>query len=180
MATTAEAVVTFWLDAGREKWFAKDDAFDAACREGFGLAWEQAARGEFDHWAATPAGALGLVILLDQIPRNVFRGDPRTWAADAKALAVAEDALHRDFDREVPEALRAFFYLPFEHAEDRAAQARAVALFEALGDAEFLKWARHHKEIVDRFGRFPHRNAVLGRETTSEEAAYLETDPFRG
>ncbi|SBW01906.1 conserved hypothetical protein [uncultured Alphaproteobacteria bacterium] len=177
---TADEVVRFWREAGREKWFAKDEAFDAACRTRFGAAWERAAAGAFDAWAETPEGALGLVILLDQIPRNVFRRDPRTWAADAKALAVAERAVERGFDREVAADLRAFFYLPFEHAEDRRAQARSLDLFAALGDPEFLHWARHHHDIVMRFGRFPHRNAVLGRDSTPEELAFLEEDSFRG
>ncbi len=180
MTTTAADVVTFWRDAGREKWFAKDDAFDAACRDRFGAAWERAAAGEFDDWAETPEGALGLLILLDQIPRNIFRGDPRTWAADPHALAIAERAVAAGFDQRVEPELRAFVYLPFEHAEDRAAQARSLALFEALGDADFLHWARHHHDIVMRFGRFPHRNAVLGRPSTPEELAFLEEDSFRG
>lgn len=173
-------VVAFWREAGPERWFAKDDGFDAACRARFLGVWERAVRGELDDWNATAEGALGLVILLDQMPRNMFRNDPRAWSSDAQARAAAEAALAKGFDREVEPEIRAFFYLPFEHAEDRAAQARSVALFEALGNPENLKWARHHRDIVARFGRFPHRNAVLGRESTPEELAFLEVDDFRG
>ena len=173
-------VVAFWREAGPERWFAKDDGFDTECRERFLGVWERAARGELDGWGETAEGALGLVILLDQMPRNMFRNDPRAWSSDAQARAAAEAALAKGFDREVEPELRAFFYLPFEHAEDRAAQARSVALFTELGDPETLKWARHHQDIVDRFGRFPHRNAVLGRESTPEELAFLEIDDFRG
>lgn len=180
MTVSAAEVVAFWRDAGREKWFAKNDAFDAECRARFADALARAAAGELDAWAETPEGALGLVILLDQIPRNIFRGDPRTWASDAQALAVAERALARGFDRKVAAELRAFFYLPFEHAESRGAQARSLDLFAALGDADFLHWARHHHDIVMRFGRFPHRNAVLARQSTPEELAFLEEGDFRG
>lgn len=173
-------VVGFWREAGPERWFAKDDGFDAECRARFFDAWERAARGELEDWGATAEGALGLVILLDQMPRNMFRGDPRAWSSDAQARVAAEVAISKGFDREVAADLRAFFYLPFEHAEDLAAQERSVALFAALGNADSLKWARHHRDIVARFGCFPHRNAVLGRTSTPEELAFLEVDDFRG
>ncbi len=173
-------VVAFWREAGAERWFAKDEGFDADCRARFLGAWERAARGELDGWGATAEGALGLVILLDQIPRNMFRNDPRAWSSDPQARAAAEAAISKGFDREVAAELRAFFYLPFEHAEGLAAQERSVALFAALGDADSLKWARHHRDIVARFGRFPHRNAALGRASTPEELAFLAVDDFRG
>ena len=173
-------VVAFWRAAGPERWFARDDEFDAECRARFLDAWEVAGRGELNGWAETPEGALGLVILLDQVPRNMFRGEPRAWSSDAAARAAAEAAIAKGFDLQVAEALRAFFYLPFEHAEDRAAQARSVVLFQRLGNPENLKWARHHQGIVARFGRFPHRNAVLGRTSTPAELAFLEVDDFRG
>jgi uncharacterized protein (DUF924 family) len=177
---TPAAMVAFWREAGPDTWFAKDDAFDAECRRRFFAAWEQAARGKLSAWEATAEGALALILLLDQMPRNMFRGDARTWSSDPLALAVAERAIARGFDAEIPPNLRAFVYLPFEHAEDLAAQARSVALFTALGAPEQLKWAKHHHAIIARFGRFPHRNAALGRDSTPEELAYLEEDDFRG
>ena len=116
--------------------------------------------------------ALAAVIGCDQFPRNMFRGTPRAFATDAKALALAEDAIALGFDARVPVVRRQFFYLPFEHAEDRQAQARSVALFAPLGE-ESLRWAQAHKAIIDRFGRFPHRNAILGRASTPEETEFL-------
>ena len=173
-------VVAFWREAGPERWFARDEAFDELCRARFLPAYEAAAKGELSEWESGPEGALALVILLDQMPRNMFRNDPRTWATDPLAVASAERALANGFDRQVEPGLQQFFYLPFMHAEDLGAQERSVALYEARGDAENLKFAHHHRDIIARFGRFPHRNEILGRETTPEEAANLETDPFRG
>jgi uncharacterized protein (DUF924 family) len=173
-------VVGFWREAGPDAWFAKDAAFDELCRTRFLAAHEQAASGALAHWEESPEGALALLILLDQMPRNMFRGDSRTWSTDPLALAVAERAIARGYDRGVQSELRQFFYLPFMHAEDLAAQERSVALYEALRNADNLKWARHHRDIVARFGRFPHRNEVLGRESTPEELAFLVEDSFRG
>jgi uncharacterized protein (DUF924 family) len=177
---TPQDVVSFWREAGPAKWFAKDDAFDATCRTRFMGAWERAGRGELAAWEKTPEGALALVLLLDQMPRNMFRNDPRTWSTDPQALAAATRALDKGFDAKVGEDLRAFLYLPFEHAEDLPAQDLSLVLFEKLGAAEQLKWARHHHAIIARFGRFPHRNAILGRTSTPDELAYLEEDDFRG
>lgn len=176
----AAEVLTFWRDAGRGRWFSRNEGFDALCRTSFLQAYEDAATGKFAAWERAPEGALALVLLLDQMPRNMFRGEARTWATDPIALAVAERALAKGFDRDVAPELRAFFYLPFMHAEDRAAQERSVALYKAHGDPDNLNFAHHHRDIVARFGRFPHRNEVLGRESTPEELAFLETDPFRG
>lgn len=173
-------IVGFWREAGPDAWFTKDDAFDALCRERFLATFETAAQGGLTNWEASAEGALALVILLDQMPRNMFRRDPRTWATDPPALAAAERAIAKGFDRDVPADLQQFFYLPYMHAEDLAAQERSVALYEARGDADNLKWARHHRDIVARFGRFPHRNGVLERESTPEELAFLEEDSFRG
>jgi uncharacterized protein (DUF924 family) len=158
-----------WLEA----WFRPSAAFDEEIRARFHGTWEAAAAGLLDGWQATAEGALALVVALDQFPRNMFRGDPRAFASDAQALAAAGRALERGLDARVPRLWRTFFYLPFEHAEDPAAQARSVALFRALGEPETLRYAELHKEIVDRFGRFPHRNAILGRESTPEEEAWL-------
>lgn len=177
---TPDAVVQFWLDAGPKKWFAKDDAFDADLRLNFGGAHDLAARGGFSDWEETPEGALGLVLLTDQIPRNIYRGSAFAFATDARAREVAGRAVDRGFDQRFDGEVRCFFYLPFEHAEDEAHQARAVALFEALGDADYLKFAVIHRDIIARFGRFPHRNAVMGRTSTDEERAFLASGGFAG
>ncbi|MPZ38909.1 MAG: DUF924 family protein [Rhizobiales bacterium] len=180
MIATAEDVLTFWRAAGEQKWFAKDDAFDAEIRRRFLQTYEAAAGGTLSDWEATPEGALALAIVLDQFPRNMFRGDARAFAADMMARAVADRALARGFDQQIPTNERLFFYLPFEHSETMADQDRCRALFRALGNADQLHWAELHADIIRRFGRFPHRNAVLGRVTTAEEKAYLEADGFAG
>ncbi|MDB5558734.1 MAG: hypothetical protein JWQ36_1668 [Enterovirga sp.] len=180
MAPRPGDVLEFWREAGPGAWFTKNPAFDELCRSRFLHAYQQAAAGALPDWERSADGALALVILLDQMPRNMFRGDPRTWATDPDALAVATRALDAGYDQQVAPDLRPFFYLPFMHAEDLDAQERSVALYTALGDPENLTFAHHHHGIIARFGRFPHRNAVLGRETTPEEAAFLEEDPFRG
>lgn len=176
----ALAVVAFWRAAGYARWFTKSDRFDALVRLRLGRVQEAAAVGALDHWDETPAGALALLILLDQAPRNLFRGDPRAFATDALALAVAEAAIARGFDRRATRAMRMFFYLPFEHAEDAGHQSRCVALFRAHGDAEALRFAELHADIIDRFGRFPHRNPALGRATTEAEHAFLKSGGFAG
>ena len=178
---TIDEVLSFWRGAGPDKWFTKDEAFDRQCRERFLLTHEAAARGDLDEWELSPDGALALCILLDQFPRNMFRGTRRVYQTDATALDVADRAIERGFDSQVEPALRGFFYLPFEHSENLADQERSVALHEAAGDEDGLTWARHHHDIIARFGRFPHRNAILGRESTPEELAYLaQEDAFKG
>lgn len=173
-------IVMFWRDAGPERWFNKDAAFDEEIRQRFLTSYEAAAEGKLSAWEDSAEGALALLILLDQFPRNMFRGSARAFAADPLARAVAAGALVRGFDAQVPSDMRAFFYLPFEHSEDLADQERAVALFKASGDADGLKWAELHADIIRRFGRFPHRNAVLGRETTAAEQVFLEGGGFAG
>lgn len=177
--TTPEEVVRFWQEAGPERWFTRDDAFDETCRDHFLSSHERAAAGDLDGWAEGPEGALALLILLDQLPRNMFRGDPRTWATDAAALRVADQAIARGFDRTVAPDTRRFFYLPHMHAEELVTQDRSLDLNEALGDAEITRFAHHHRDVIARFGRFPHRNAVLDRESTAEEVAFLREDGFR-
>jgi uncharacterized protein (DUF924 family) len=175
-------VLDFWFaerDEGgallaRQAWFKKDEAFDQAIRDAFADDIEAAAAGGLDHLADTAEGALALMILLDQFPRNVFRGTPRAFAADPKAREIARAALDQGFDQAVPAVARTFFYLPFEHSEDLADQERAVALFQATGDAELVRWAVLHRDIIARFGRFPHRNAVLGRTSTAAEEEFLK------
>lgn len=183
--TSVNDVLDFWFapdsrpdqsnPGGRdlEAWFVPDPAFDDAIRRHFTAAWERALRGELDGWAQAAEGALALIVLLDQFPRNMFRGQARAFAADGKAVAVAREALARGFDQAVAPAWRKFFYLPFEHAEDSAAQARSVALVRATGEAQAIRYAEMHQEIIARFGRFPHRNAILGRKSTPEEEAWL-------
>ncbi|MDP9928875.1 DUF924 family protein [Variovorax paradoxus] len=176
---TALDIVNFWRDAGPERWFAKNDAFDAEFRTRFLGAHEAAARGELDHWAKEPEGALALLVLLDQFPRNTFRGHARAFATDPKALAVAREAIEAGFDLQVDEALRRFFYLPFMHSESLADQERSVELNAAL-DANTQRFAVLHRDIIARFGRFPHRNALFGRTTTAEEQRFLDEGGFAG
>jgi uncharacterized protein (DUF924 family) len=177
---TAEDVLAFWLAAGQERWFEHDEAFDAAIRQRFAAIYEDAAAGRLGAWEDSPESALALVIVLDQFPRNMFRGSARCFATDALARAAAERAIARGFDRKVAMPARAFFYLPFEHSENLADQERAVALMRETGDAEQLKWAELHADIIRRFGRFPHRNAVLGRPTTPDEQVFLDGGGFSG
>jgi uncharacterized protein (DUF924 family) len=173
---TAEDVVAFWREAGPEKWFSKNEAFDETCRARFVATYEAAARGDLAEWELSPQGALALAILLDQFPRNMFRGTRRAYAADPAAVLAAERAIERRFDEKVEPELRRFFYTPFMHAEDLAAQERSVALNAAIGTDDVNEWAHHHRDIVARFGRFPHRNSVLGRQSTADELAYLAED----
>jgi uncharacterized protein (DUF924 family) len=177
-------VIAFWRDAGPTRWFRKNEAFDRAFRERYLAAHEAAARGELDGWRATADGALALCILLDQFPRNAFRGTPRMFATDAKAREVARAAVRDGFDLQTDEPLRQFFYLPFTHSERLKDQELCVELTSRIADAslreESLRYARMHRDIIARFGRFPHRNAVLGRATTPGEQAFLENGGFSG
>lgn len=155
-------------------------AFDAQIGGRFEALHHAAARGELAAWQESPEGSLALLILLDQFPRNLFRGSPHAFATDALARAVTRQAIARSFDQRVEADLRQFFYLPFEHSELLADQDEAVRLYEALGDAEALKWAVLHRDIIVRFGRFPHRNAAFARQTTPEEQAFLDGGGFAG
>jgi len=176
---TPGAVLAFWRAAGPDKWFVKDAAFDAAIRGKFLATYEAAAAGTLA-WDDDPEGALALVIVLDQFPRNMFRASARAFAADPLARTITARAIARGFDQQVVVAERSFFYLPFEHSEALADQERGVALNRASGDADALKWAEIHADIIRRFGRFPHRNKVLGRATTTEEQAFLDGGGFAG
>ncbi len=177
---TAEDVLAFWLAAGHERWFGHDAALDAAVRERFAATYDDAAAGLLTAWEDQPRSALALVIVLDQFPRNMFRGSARSFATDPLARAAAERAIARGFDQQAAMPERVFFYLPFEHSETLADQERAVALIAATGDADLLKWAELHADIIRRFGRFPHRNALLGRTSTLEEQAFLDGGGFAG
>ena len=177
--TTAPEVVRFWREAGPDRWFAKDEAFDGRFRASCMALHEAAARGELRSWLATPESALALVLLLDQFPRNCFRGTPRMFATDALARDVAAAVIEDGHDRAVAAELRVFFYLPYEHSEDLADQERAVELIAPLGETD-RHYAELHRDIIRRFGRFPHRNAVLGRATTAEEQRFLDEGGFAG
>jgi uncharacterized protein (DUF924 family) len=178
MATAAE-IVRFWRDAGYKAWFTKDETFDGRCR-GFEAEHHAAARGELAQWEQDAESALALMILLDQLPRNIFRGSPHAFATDGLAQAAAARAIERQFDAATDSDLRFLFYMPFEHAEDLALQERCVQLFTNLGDANYLKHAIVHRDIIARFGHFPHRNAILGRKSTAEELQFLADGGFAG
>jgi uncharacterized protein (DUF924 family) len=175
----ANDVLEFWRAAGPARWFRKDDAFDEEFRSRFLALHEAAARGELDTWATDAPGALALVLLLDQFPRNAFRGTPRMFATDPKARDMARAAVDAGFDQAIEPQLRGFVYLPFMHSEDAADHERSVALNRPLG-GESQRFAEHHRDIIARFGRFPHRNAVLGRTSTPEEQAFLDEGGFGG
>ncbi len=174
-------VVAFWRDAGEKKWFDKDEAFDRLIAERFAGLHAEATAGRLSRWADTPDGALALVLILDQFSRNLFRGTARAFAQDAVAAEEARRALDAGFHEKVAPALRVFFYMPFMHSEAIADQERCVLLFHAVvGATEGLKYALEHAEIIRRFGRFPHRNAALGRHTTPAERAFLDGGGFAG
>ena len=176
---TADDVIGFWRQAGPSKWFAKDADFDRRFREAFLGAHEAAMRGDLDGWLATADGALALVLLLDQFPRNAFRGTPRMYASDATARRIAAAAVEAGHDRQAPPELRLFLYLPFAHSEDIPDQERSVVLCRLLGPPNSGNSERH-RDIVRRFGRFPHRNPILGRTMTEEEQAFLDQGGYAG
>lgn len=180
MNQTAKDVVDFWVDAGPELWFRGGDAFDEKCRDAFLELHMAAARGELAGWAETAEGSLALILLLDQIPRNVFRGSAHAYATDPMALSVANQAIEHGHDRQYDLELRSFFYLPFMHSEALADQRRCVEIFSDIPEAGSAKWAVHHCEIVERFGRFPHRNHLLGRRSSPEERVWLTEGGFQG
>jgi uncharacterized protein (DUF924 family) len=184
----ADDVLDFWFGRAsepgygefRDEWFRKDPEFDARVSDQFAGLYEEAAVGELDGWRDDARSCLALVIVLDQFPRNMFRGDGRTHAADAAALESSRYAVEHGLDRELPAFQRMFLYMPFMHSENREDQRRSVELFGRLADEpgapDVTSYAAGHRDIVERFGRFPHRNGILGRETTSEEAEFLKTE----
>lgn len=172
---TARDVLDFWFEeAGYSQWFSQDDEFDAEVRTRFAATHAAAIAGELWHWRKTPEGRLAEVIVLDQFSRNLFRQDPRAYAYDGMALALAQVAISCGADEKLERGQRSFLYMPFMHSESAAMHEVAVQMFMAIGDENTLKYEMLHKKIIDRFGRYPHRNAVLGRDTTTEEAAFLE------
>ena len=177
-SVTPAEILTFWRNAGPARWYSRDDAFDAEVRRRFFGLWQCAAAGELSSWETSDDGALALVIVLDQFPRNLFRDDARTYASDRLAREVAHRAVERGVDARIDGALREFLYLPFMHSEHLADQLRCIELSRAAGHTESLKWAEHHADIIRRFGRFPHRNGLLGRPTTPDEQAFLDQGGF--
>ena len=171
-------ILAFWRDAGPDRWYTPDGAFDAEVRRRFLDLWQEAAAGELSSWEAGDDGLLALIIVLDQFPRNMFRGKAETYASDARAREIARRAIAAGVDARIDASLREFLYLPFMHSEELPDQLRCIELSQKAGLAESAKWAEHHADIIRRFGRFPHRNRLLGRATTPEEQAYLDGGGF--
>jgi len=177
---TPAEILRFWHAAGRERWYEPDGSFDADVRSRFLELWQKATAGELSSWETTDDGALALAIVLDQFPRNMFRGDIRSYSSDALAREVVSRAIARGVDTRVEAALLEFLYMPFMHSEHPADQLRCVELFRKAGNPDNLKYAEDHADIIRRFGRFPHRNRMLGRSTTPGERAFLESGGFSG
>ena len=173
-------ILAFWRDAGPDRWYTRNDDFDADVRRRYLGLWQAAVAGELASWETSDDGALALVIVLDQFPRNMFRGDARTWSSDPLARKVAGRAIVRGVDRRIEAALLEFIYMPFMHSEQLADQLYCVELFRRTGPSDSLRSAEDHAGIIRRFGRFPHRNRILGRTTTPEEQAFLDSGGFSG
>jgi uncharacterized protein (DUF924 family) len=179
---TPEQIIDYWYSEGlRGHWFASTPELDEEIRQRYAGLWERAARGELDAWQATAEGSLALAIVLDQFPLNMFRGRPESFSTEAQAVAVALQAVERGQDRQLPVERRSFLYMPLMHSENPAHQALSVQLFEQPGLEQNLEFARHHQQLIEAFGRFPHRNAILGRPSTPAELAYLNSPrAFKG
>lgn len=175
----AEAVADFWQPLGHAVWFGKDPVFDRKFRDAFAPEYKAATRGDLMPWLSTPKGALSLVILFDQYPRNAFRGTRRMYASDALARSVADAALRLGHDKAVDPVVKGFFYLPFAHSEYLVDQERSVALCASLPEPG-PSHSRGHRDTIARFGRFPHRNAIMGRQSSAEEEAWLAAGGFAG
>lgn len=175
----AGEVLTFWQEAGPAMWYKQDDGFDRTIRDRFGTLWDGAAEGACDDWAVGPRGGLALLILLDQFPRNMFRQSARAFATDARALRVADLGLAQGWDMRIAPPMRQFYYLPFMHSEQLTHQDRSVRLFKArMEEGDNLLHARAHREVIRRYGRFPYRNAALGRVSRPEETAFLDAGGY--
>ncbi len=172
-------IIAFWREVGPERWYKKDDDLDAEVRRRFLTRHEQAASGALAAWEQNAEGTLALLILLDQFPRNMFRGQARAFATDELALSIASRGILNGFDS-VFDDMRTFFYLPFMHSEDMSDQEKAIAFYRAYYNDDGVKWAELHADIIRRFGRFPHRNVALGRVTTPQEQAFLDSGGFAG
>lgn len=173
----ARAVLDFWFDElWPPQWFTQDASLDASIRARFGALYENLVANGVGDWDKTAEGCLAAILVFDQFPRNMFRDDPRAFATDEKARALTRHALDKGFDTDQPEDRRAFFYIPLEHSEDAADQEKCCDLMRQLSNPTYLDFAERHRAIIDRFGRFPHRNAILGRDSTPEELAFLEEE----
>lgn len=173
---TPQNILDFWYaEEMQSRWFASTPALDAEILDKFGALWRSAAAGELDNWKETPAGCLALAIVLDQLPLNMFRGMAESFSTEQQAVETAKQAIRMGFDLRLPVERRAFLYMPLMHSESLADQELSVGLFEAAGLESNLRFARHHRELIRKFGRFPHRNRILGRQSTPEEIAYLSS-----
>lgn len=177
---TPQDVVDFWYQAGEDRWFSKDAGFDGQLAVRFGVVLKAARTGACDHWGETPQGALGLVLLLDQVPRNIHRGSPLAFATDSRALRLTKEWIGKGYHWKLPAPQAMWFCMPFEHSEYIDDQWRCVALFQSLGLNDMVLWAKVHLDIIAKFGRFPHRNKVLGRASTAAEIAFLKAGGFSG
>ena len=175
-------ILDFWYAADmRAKWFSSTAQVDAMIRERYAPVWTSASIGALDHWRDSPAGCLALVIVFDQLPLNMFRGTVKSFSTEQQAVAVTKHAIRHGFDQLIDKSQVAFLYMPLLHSEHLADQDLSVSLYAAAGLENNLRFAHHHREIVRRFGRFPHRNAVLGRASSAEELAYLDSkEAFKG
>lgn len=182
MSESAQSIVAFWFsDTVRPLWFKSTPEFDNQLRDRFETLWQDAAAGKLDSWAVNAEGVMALVILLDQIPLNIYRGKAHGFSTEAKARQIARKAIDKGWDTTMPDEQKAFLYMPFMHSESLEDQDLSVLLYQAAGLEDNLKFAEHHHNIVRRFGRFPHRNAILGRKSTAAELTYLASDEaFRG
>ncbi|MEJ6394752.1 DUF924 family protein [Gymnodinialimonas sp. 2305UL16-5] len=179
--TKAAEIVAFWDQAGPDAWYTQDDAFDQTIRDRFGQDWERARAGEYDDWSASAEGALALILLFDQFPRNMFRGDATAFATDDQGIAVAQHMLDEGWDQEVDEPMRQFVYMPFMHSELPAHQDLCCALMETRMEiGNNALHAHAHRMIIDQFGRFPYRNDALGRETTPAERRFMDEGGYAG
>ncbi|MEM8834078.1 MAG: DUF924 family protein [Pseudomonadota bacterium] len=179
MTDIQQDIINFWFEETQPpQWFQKDEKFDQEIQQRFGNAYQQAVTGEFDDWKQTAEGALAFCILLDQFPRNMFRDTPQAFATDAKALAVSKYAVEQGLDQQLEQKKRWFLYLPYEHSEDLADQQKSVDLFAEMKEENPIAYdyAVRHKDVIDQYGRFPHRNKILGRDNTPEEEKYLSQD----
>ena len=174
----ARDLLHFWFSRDKQDWWKRSDAFDDACRKGFGIEWARQARRPIEDFLGDPDSALAAVILFDQLPRNMFRGQADQFATDHMALAIARGAVERGFDDGMAPERRGFLYMPFQHSEELKDQVQALLLFTALGDEEMLHFARLHHDVIERFGRFPHRNEALGRKPTAMELAAGKVVPW--
>lgn len=182
MSESAQSIVAFWFsDTVRPLWFKSTPEFDNQLRDRFETLWQDAAAGKLDSWAVNAEGVMALVILLDQIPLNIYRGKAHGFSTEAKARQIARKAIDKGWDTTMPDEQKAFLYMPFMHSESLEDQDLSVLLYQAAGLEDNLKFAEHHHNIIQRFGRFPHRNAILGRKSTAAELTYLASDEaFRG